>query len=52
MCYVIGRPEARREQDISWPSLPIGTVSCREEAEEAEERKGKERKKKGNGNEK
>ena len=28
--------------DISWPSSPTGVVSCTEEADEAEERKGKE----------
>ena len=26
--YVIGRARRRREKDISWPSSPIGTVSC------------------------
>ena len=26
--YVIGRASGRREKDISWPSSPIGTVSC------------------------
>ena len=26
--YVLGRAGPRRETDISWPSSPIGTVSC------------------------
>ena len=30
MYYVIGRAPHRRAQDIRWPSMPIGTVSCSE----------------------
>ena len=52
MYYVIGRAGHRREQDISWPSSPIGTVSCTacvlsHRTGEADERKQRKRRRSG-----